>query len=200
MHLLSLFQSSNDLTMVGLGDHGCCWHSYRLERWAVAILLLLATVMIGHEWIMMRPKQALWSWSATAQTISSISPWSIDHYEDGEKYLTLDERIVTLMTTVTVMMVTVLRIALDFDLVRNAERGNRVRWSVGALWLVGQKTMLRIVKSFKDSGSGLNTARLSAAINPALSMLPPSAQVLYCTVLTPFIERGVGNMKPWQSW
>ena len=49
-------------------------------------------------------------------------------------------------------------------------------------WSV-QKTMLRIVKSFKDSGSGLNTARLSAAINPALSMLPPSAQVLYCTVL-----------------
>ena len=60
--------------------------------------------------------------------------------------------------------------------------------------MVGQKTMLRIVKSFKDSGSGLNTARLSAAINPALSMLPPSAQVLYCTVLTPFIERGVGTM------
>ena len=203
MHLLSLFQSSNDLTMVGLGDHGCCWHSYRLERWAVAILLLLATVMIGHEWIMMRPKQAFWSWSATAQTISSICPWSIDHDEDGEKYLTLDEGIVTLMTTVTVMMVTVLRIALDFDLVRNAEKGNLVRWSVGALWLVGQKTMLRIIKlwrlriieSFKDGGSGLDTARLSAAINPALSMLPPSAQVLYCTVLlTPFKERGVGTM------
>ena len=56
--------------------------------------------------------------------------------------------------------------------------------------------MLRIVKSFKDSGSGLDTARLSAAINPALSMLPPSAQVLYCTVLlTPFKERGVGTTK-----
>ena len=106
-------------------------------------------------------------------------------------------------------LVTVLRIALDFDLVRNAERGNLVRWSVGALWLVGQKTMLRIIKlwrlriieSFKDGGSGLDTARLSAAINPALSMLPPSAQVLYCTVLHHGnSKRGGWHHETMQSW